>query len=289
MRSSPRGIESRWLALAAVSLLALLGCGEDAAAPETPSTVDVFFNLNVDGPGLQLNNLIYTTPAGTKYSIKVLKFVISDITLHSDDGRHVEIKDVHYFDVGDGTTQTFRHSSVPHANWTSVSLTFGLDETKNVRDRYQSMTKFHAAMQWPTGLGPNLGYHYLQLEGNFETTPGGATAGYTTHTGARQLDGTNPDFPGVVDATPHHHFFTVDLPFTPTHIHEGGHGEMQLFFNLNGWYLDHDLSDGIDSSYDFTTLGNQMIMGNLDAQQRLMSNGPFCFSATLVASGGHDH
>ncbi len=277
------------LAALAVFALGVIACSEDTTTPDTPSTVDVYFNLNVDGPGLQLNNLIYTTPAGTKYSIKVLKFVISDIVLHADDGKTARIADIHYFDVGDGSTQTFRDSSVPHANWTSVSFTFGLDETKNVRDKYQSNAKFHAAMQWPTGLGASLGYHYMQLEGNYETTPGGATAGYTTHTGPRQLDGTNPDFPGVVDATPYHYFFKVDLPFTPTHIHEGGHGDLELFFNLNDWYLDSTPADGNDTAYDFTTLGNQMIMGNLDAQARLQTNGRFCFSAKLTATGGHDH
>jgi MbnP len=280
---------SSCLAVLAASVLGVVACGEDTTAPATPSTIDVYFNLNVDGPGLRLNDLSYATPAGTKYSIKVLKFVISDVVLHADDGKTAKLADVHYFDVGDGSTQTFRDSSVPHANWVSVSFTFGLDESKNVRDKYQTMTKFHAAMQWPTGLGANLGYHYMQLEGNYETSPGGATAGYTTHTGARQLDGTNPDFPGVVDATPYHYFFTVDLPFTPTHIHEAGHGELELFFNLNDWYLDSTPADGNDTSYDFTTLGNQMIMGNLDAQARLQANGRFCFSAVLRATGGHDH
>lgn len=279
-----------WYAILATSLLVAIGCGsEDSTGSAEPGTVDVFFNLNVDGTGLILNNLGYTTPAGTKYSIKVLKFVISDVTLHADDGEKAKIADVHFFDVGDGTTQTFRYTALPHANYTSVSFTFGLDATKNIRDKYISMTKFHSAMQWPASLGPDLGYHYMQLEGNYETTPGGATAGYTTHTGPRHLDGTNPDFGNAVDATPYHYSFTVSLPFTATHIHEGGHGELELFFNLNDWYLDSTPADGNDTSYDFTTLSNQMIMGNLDAQSRLQANGQFCFSATLTATGGHDH
>jgi hypothetical protein len=280
-------------------MLALLlaagpGCGDDdPVAADEPIEVDAYFSLNVDGPGLQLNNLIYTNAAGTKYSIKVLRFILSDIRLHTDDGKSILLADVHFYDVADGTTQIIHATGLPHANFTGVSFTFGLDETRNVRNRYQSNAKLHAVMQWPTGLGADLGYHYMQLEGNYETSPGGPTAGYTTHTGPRHLDGTNPMYPGVVDATPHHFHFAVEAPFTPTHVHEGGHGELQIFINLNGWYADHLAGDGFDSGYDFAQLdgepGGQMMMGNLDAQAKLRANGPFCFSATLAAHDGHDH
>jgi hypothetical protein len=171
--------------------------------------------------------------------------------------------------------------------WNRVSFTFGLDETRNLRNRYLSMTQFHGEMAWPTDLGANLGYHYMQLEGQYEVTPGGATAGYTTHTGPRQLDGTNPSFPGVVDATPHHYHFAVELPVTPTEVHGGGTGDVTLHFELNGWYMDHTPADGIDTQYDFTDYP-AMIMGNLEAQATLQANGPFCFSASMEAHGGHD-
>jgi len=274
------------LALALVAVM-LVSCGDDPEAPDTPGTINVYFNLNVGGPGLQLNNMIYTTPAGTLYSVKVLRFAISNLVLHTDDGRDLPLKDLHFYDVSDGATQSFS-ASVPHANFVGVSVTFGLDPAHNTRNRYQSNAKFHSLMQWPTSLGAELGYHYMQLEGNYELTPGGATTGYATHTGPRQLDGTNPDFPGVVDATAHHFDFTMDLPFTPVHVHEGGGGELQLYFDLAGWYIDHLPLDGDDTAYDFKDYPGQSIMGDLEAQNKLKSNGSFCFSATMTASGGHD-
>lgn len=268
--------------------LALAGCGgDDPAAVEQPISVDVYFDFTVGGQPLLLNQMIYDNPAGRKYSVKVLRFVLSDITIHSDQGNHVKLKDVHYFTMSDPSTQTIHFAGgVPHADWNRVTFTFGLDEARNVRDNYVSMTKFHTEMAWPTSLGASLGYHYMQLEGNYEVTPGGATAGYTTHTGPRQLDGTNPDFPGVVDPVAHHFYVDVDLPVTPTHIHEGGAGEVTIHVELNGWYTDHAPADGIDTQYDFTDYP-AMIMGNLEAQGKLQSNGPFCFSASMEAVGGH--
>jgi hypothetical protein len=270
------------LASATLVLLAALlaGCSDDnPVEAEQPIAVDVFFDFQVAGQPLILNQMVYANPAGRMYSVKTLRFVLSDIEIHSEQGNHVKLKDMHYFNAADISTQTIHFDGgVPHADWNRVTFTFGLDETRNVRDRYLSMTKFHTEMAWPVPLGADLGYHYMQLEGNYEVSPGGATAGYTTQSGPRQLDG--------VDATPYHFYFNVDLPVTPTHIHEGGTGEVELHVELNGWYTDHTPSDGTDTEYDFTDYP-AMIMGNLEAQAKLQSNGPFCFSASMESHGGH--
>jgi hypothetical protein len=273
-----------------LALALLSGCGDEPATPgEKTIDIDVYFNINVDGPGLQLAGMNYQNAAGTTYSILALRFILSDLTLHTGEGRSVPLKSVHFYDVADGSTQFFRLTGLPHDNYTSLSFTFGLDESKNVRNRYSSDGKLHAAMQWPAELGAGLGYYYLQLEGRYETSPGGPTAEYRTHTGARQLDGSHPGYPGVVDATPHHFHFRVDAPFTPVHIHEGENGLLQIYFNLNGWYTDHTPSDGFDSAYDFKTLPDQTITADLDAQAKLQANGPFCFFATLEPGVGHGH
>lgn len=272
------------LAIALGLLLPAWGCGDDEGpiVYDEPIETSVFFDLNVDGQPLILNSPSYTNSSGTPYSIKTLRFVITNVVLHSP-GRSVKIADLHYYDLADPATQSFEYSGLPHEEWTSVSFTFGLDETDNVRDKYLNRPTFHLDMQWPSTLGADLGYHYMQLEGDY----GSPAQAYTTHMGPRQLDGTNPDFPGVVDATPHHFHFSVDLPFTPTHIHNEGRGELEISFDLNDWYADSDAGDGVDTEYDFSDYPTQMIMGNLDAQEKLHTNGRFCFSATLEGIGGH--
>jgi len=257
------------------------GCGsDDAAAPEQPITIHVMFDLNVSGQALgpdQMNQLMFTNPAGRLYSVTKLRFVVTDVQLHSTGGDHLKLTDLHYFDMDDTTSHEIHYmADGPHAEWNRITFTFGLDEAHNVRDRYIAMTKFHTEMAWPAAMGPDLGYHYMQLEGNYEQSPGGATAGYTTHTGAAQM-GMDPAV---------HHYFQADLPLTPTHVHEGGTGEVTLHFDLNGWYTDHTPADGNDTQYDFTDYP-AMIMGNMEAQAKLQTNGPFCFSASMEAVGGH--
>jgi len=270
---------------AALGLLATMGCGDDdPVVSDEPIDVTTYFNLNVDGQPLILANLGYANAAGTAYSIKTLRFVITDVVLHNGAGGSFKLADLHYYDLSDPSTQSFKVNGLPHEEWNSITFTFGLDETDNVRDKYLSRTKFHLDMAWPSDLGTNLGYHYMQLEGDYETGPG-TTAAYATHMGPRQLDGTNDNFPGVVDATPHHFHFGVDLPFTPEHIHNGGHGELTINFNLNDWYKDSDVGDGQDTQYNFPDYS--IVMGNLDAQGKLHTNGRFCFSADFAAYGGH--
>ncbi len=276
------------LAVSSALLLVGIGCGgdDDPVTYDTPIKVTTSFGLNIDGQGLILGDAPnYANSSGTMYSIKTLRFVITDVVLHSANAS-VKLADLHYYNIADPTTQSFQYTGLPHEEWTSVSFTFGLDETDNVRDKYSSRTQFQLDMQWPENLGANLGYHYMQLEGNYATGPS-TSAAYTTHMGPRQLDGTNPDFPGVTDATPYHFYFKVTLPFTPVHIHNEGRGELTINFNLNDWYKDSDPTDGVDSEYDFSDYPNQIIMGNLDAQGKLHSNGRFCFSADMVAIGGH--
>jgi hypothetical protein len=278
---------SRLLAL--VVLLGLVGslaCGDDTVTNTVPTDVTTYFNLNVDGSPLILNNLGYTKSAGTAYSIKTLRFVLTDIVLHDVDGGAVKIADLYYYDLADPSTQSFKYTGLPHKEWNSVSFTFGLDATDNVRDKYIAKTQFHSAMQFPTTLGPDLGYHYMQLEGNY-ATGATTTSPYTTHMGPRHLDGTNPDFNNEVDPVAYHFDFAVSLPVTPLHIHNGGHGELTISFNLNDWYKDSDAGDGQDTEYDFSDYPTQAIMGNLDAQGKLQANGRFCFTAKLEAHGGH--
>jgi MbnP len=261
-----------------VSAIAVIGCSNDPTTPPggaTTGSADVSFGFTVNGLPLTLNMMNYTTPAGTLYSVKTLRFIISNLRLHTDDGKSVLIKSVHYYDLGDATTQTIHVNDLLHANYTSVSFTFGLDTAHNKANEYPSIPVIMNLPPGPSGLG----YHYMQLEGNYETDAvTHATAGYTTHTG-----------PVDASPTPYDFSFPVSASFTPAHIHEGGVGKLDITFDLNGWYTDHTPADGVDTQYDFKTLSNQMIMGNLDAQGKLKTNGPGCFSATLTATGGHDH
>jgi hypothetical protein len=151
-----------------------------------------------------------------------------------------------------------------------------------VKDKYLNHpNEFHNEMFWPPAMGGDkgIGYHYMKLEGNFEDTPGGSTSGYTTHIGARWLVDGNP-MTGVEDPLPFHHFFRVYLPF-PARAVDGNTLAVTIEVDINRWYTDPAPGDAFDSEYDWHDLMAQMIMANLAAQEKLMINGPACFSADV--------
>lgn len=274
------------VALALVSVVVLSSCSEDTRTVVEPEpTGAVTFNLveTVGSAPVDIDelNLQFTNPFGTEFSIKTLVYVISDVTLHRTDGQVYGMDGIHFRDASDPSTASFELAGVPGGTYDMVSFTFGLDETKNIRGLYSADQNFENIMAWPTNLGPELGYHYMKIEGNFRDTPT-TTKGYLTHFGARQCDGNCGPAGNITDPVPYHHYFRVHLPIANTAIH-GNTATVQVSMNINDWYLDTNPSDGFDSDMSWVDLGDmQMIMANLEAQNKLMVNGPACFGAELV-------
>lgn len=259
------------------------GCNKDTVyRPEPTGTVTISFANAVSGSPLQLNQMIYTTPGGTAYSVSKLQYVVSDVTLRSSDGETYGMDGIHFRDETKPDTRSMTLSGVPKGTYDELSFTFGLDEVKNVKNKYlNEPDNFQSAMEWPAAMGGDmgLGYHYMKIEGNFEQTPGGSTTGYTTHMGARYLAAGNP-MTGEEDPYPYHHYFRVDLPLSSIETN-GNDVNLVVTMNVNGWYQDPTPDDAFDSSYDFRDLSSQMIMANNTAQEKLKANGPACFTVTV--------
>jgi len=268
----------------------LLACDEDDPATVTPSDVTIAFLNWVGDPGaggvpatLGELDLRYTSPFGAKYSLKTLRYIVSDVTLHRTTGETYGMGGIHYRDQEVPATTGFTLYDVPEGTYNMVSFTFGLDETKNIRGAYDHLgVDFVNAMAWPTGLGADLGYHYMKIEGNFLEAGDTTTGSFTTHTGARQCDGPCGPLGTVVDPVAFHHFFRVRIPLTATVIN-GGDYRVTINMDINSWYEDQDAGDGYDSGHNWRNLAMQLIMANLPEQNKLMTNGPHCFSASIAS------
>jgi len=262
------------VAVMVASVVWLVACSDDAVMPETFGTVAFHLDHHVDGRTLQLhltNEVLEdTTASGTLYNVTRLNYLISDVVLHSTSGEIYGMDGVHYRDHADDATRSFTIEDVPDATYDMVSFTFGLDEFKNIALAYDE-EPWHFNMEWPGAMGRDqgLGYHYMKLEGNFDAAPD--TNGYGTHTGARQM---------ATDPVPFHHYFRVLLPIAATRI-DGDNWAVTISMNINNWYVDPTPGDGYDSSYE---LSPQPIMANLAVQDKLRTNGPSCFSASIAAS-----
>ena len=180
----------------------------------TQTDLTINFTHKVDGSDLITNSMIYTNSAGENYDVKTLKYLISDINLHSDDGNTLLLDEVHFIDISDASTFSFTVEDVPNNNYTSISYTMGLDTIKNINNLYINES-YHSAMAWPETNGG--GYHYMKLEGAYNND----STFYNTHTGGTM--GGDYSFNNMSDIS-----LTVDDDL--------GDVSINVNMEINNWY-----------------------------------------------------
>jgi hypothetical protein len=155
---------------------ATAGCDDGSCDYPSITDLNIYFTQTVEGNPLISNQMIYTNQAGENYSIQTVRYLISDITLHTDNGSGTILDEVHFIDISIDSTLSLGFPEIANQNYTSISFTMGLNGTKNVTNLFVNES-FYPSFSWPEFLGG--GYHYMQLEGDFNSV----SNGYATHTG----------------------------------------------------------------------------------------------------------
>jgi hypothetical protein len=254
LRSSSLGIGALILPLLAA------GCG-DEEAQEATGTIVIQFDNVVDGLPLALNQMIYTNPAGNTYSVSLLEYVVSGVTLHGAEAvlRHgegdVSYTEPHYRNQADDATRSLTLEGVHAQSYGELHFRFGIAAGDNVDGAFPDLDQ--RGMAWPSGMGG--GYHYMRNEGNWSDTPSSSSGAYTTHTGPTM----GADYTLEV---------VLDLPDFV--LEEGATKTIRLEMNLNEWY-------GGPTIYSFVDYGP--IMDNAGAQQILQSNGADVWSVAEIS------
>ncbi len=197
------------------------------------------FTHTVDGNALETDQMIYSNAATQNYSVQTLRYLLSDITLHSANGTSTLLDEVHFITISDPSTFNLDIQDLNSANYTAISFTMGLDSLKNITDNYLNES-FFPSFSWPDFMGG--GYHYMQLEGDYTT----AFQGYATHTGG--TDGI--DFS-----------FTKNFPVSLNIAN--ANTTVTINMEINNWYSNPNI-------INLTTDG---IMDNANKQALLQANG----------------
>ena len=204
----------------------------------TIENLNIYFTQTINGEPLIINDMIYLNAGNDTYSIQTLRYLISDITLHVADGTNILLDEVHFIDISIDSTLTLKIAEMNDNDYISISFTMGLDSSKNITNLFLN-ENFFPSFSWPEFLGG--GYHYMQLEGDFNTI----LQGYATHTGA-----TNG----------------IDYSFNKTfpiekNIMSGD--SIVINMEINNWYANPHIIN----------LSSDGIMGNENAQILLQENG----------------
>jgi len=145
---------------------ATLNDGSCTYAPTPISNLDIHFSQTVNGDPLILDSMIYINQSNINYSIQTVRYLISNITLHTNDNTNILIDNVHFVDVSIDSTLKISIPQISSNNYTSISFTMGLSYEQNFTDLFLN-ENFFPSFAWPEFLGG--GYHYMQLEGDFNT------------------------------------------------------------------------------------------------------------------------
>jgi hypothetical protein len=238
------------LAFFLIVFLSFISCDKD------PGYGTFTFQLNhtVEGEPVEIEQLKYSNEAGHTYSVVNLKYYLSNIVLHEKDGDRFSYDKVHLRDIHDPSTKEILIVDIPDGTFTSLSFTFGLDETINV-DGGLDNTVENINMEWP--IPGDQGYHYMKFEGRYDSLNTGVIRSFNVHTGATMGN---------------QNYINVTIPFPET------------LLESNSWMIDlnMDLSEWLHNPNVFDFVNNERIMMKQSAQVLLKANGATVFSIKSV-------
>jgi len=233
--------------------LATLSCDSEKITELNTANVSFSFTHLVDGSPLVLDQIEYKNALNQEFSIKTVKYFISQVTLYKEDNTTIDLTDIMYVDVR--SPETLIHPSLEKiavGNYSGISFILGLSPEENVSGRFT--TPPESLMEWPLPMGG--GYHYMKLEGEFKTPD--EQSFFNFHSG--MLGGTAYEI----------HINLSDLPFNVSN--NGLH--VQINMEIQNWFNN-------PNDWDFSYFG-PAIMGNPEAQETVQENGQDVFSIEVI-------
>lgn len=256
---------------AIASLLVLAACSKDKATTPSGSNnlapLSIEFDNIVGGQNLQLNTGIYKNAKGEPFSVSLLQYFVSNISVKKADGaEYVVPQDSSYFMIRESDPATrFARVKVPEGEYTSVTFTLGVDSLRHTMDLARRKGVLDPAGGMEDGMywGWTMGYIFLKLEGTSAAAPvdGTGQRKYRYHIGGYG----SPNFNNIKT-------ITIDL-------RAGGVAKVRQGREAN-IHLMADISKAFTGAYDLSIAEWPMIMLN-DISIKMANN--------YAAMFRHDH
>jgi len=239
------------LLLIVIIAITMNSCDDDNSAA-TSGNILFDFTHNWDGDNVtadEFNVFQFTNANGQQMSISKLRYLISNIVLHRTDGSAIPIDGYLLVDLSTQATTAFV-SNIPFDTYTSISFTFGFDETDNIDGFYTDLNS--VSWNWPEMLGG--GYHFMQLEGMY--IDGLIESPYAYHMGTARVSS------GIFEAN---HLEVFINGFTNT-----SDASIEIKMNIAEWFKN-------PYTWNLDTYSTDLMM-NYDAQILMNQNGNSVFS-----------
>ncbi len=247
--------------LLAVAIVAF-GCKSDDDSNNTPTNAAIAFKFTQNWNGADVtpsnfNTSVFENAAGNFVSISRLRYLISRVVLHKEDGTSVAFEGYNLIDLADANSLNFNPSATATTgDYTGISFVYGFNEEDNVSGAYPDLNA--ADWNWPSMLGG--GYHFMQMDGTFDDT-NGAPQPYNFHNGTARVS------EGVFEQN----FITFDFDqnFTIT-----DDATIEIKMDISEWYKNPLTWDLNERSVD--------LMMDYLAQKDINRNGKTVFSIGAI-------
>ena len=222
----------------AILLLVLSACKKEDSTEDILNNNPVSglaqgeLNLNfantVDGMPLVLSQMNYTNAAGNLYSVNLLKYYISNISLVKEDNTQIKFNQYELIDAENPSSSNVSLGTIEGGIYKSIRFSIGVDSLRNHKGDQTGDLSPQNGMIWTW----NTGYIFFKHEGNYMNAS-------STNDGMVYHYGTDVAYT------------TIDVPIEDLVI-DGNTKKLNLSFDLNKLYsspntIDFNDDDAIQS------------------------------------------
>tara|TARA_B100000768_G_C11280903_1_gene378541 strand:- start:1620 stop:2387 length:768 start_codon:yes stop_codon:yes gene_type:complete len=244
--------------LAIICLVLILNsCSKDNDISQEPVGITLNFNHSWEGAeitNVDFDDLKFTNENGDLLSIKLLRYLISEIILTHESGVITVLEDYTLVDVtnNEGLSFTTTEAIIP-GEYTRVTVRFGFSDANNIDGAYPDLNT--ANFNVPGLLGG--GYHFMQFDGKYINS-NALEAPFNYHV-ISAIDPTNVNDP--VDTS-----FTLNIgPVTV-----GGSTSIDIEMDISEWFKNPNTWNLNEKDVN--------LMGDFDSQLLMNQNGASVFS-----------
>lgn len=213
------------------------------------------FSHNWDGETItnqDFGDFNFVNENGDVIAFDRLRYLVSNIWLIRQNGEIVRLQGYQLVDLfNEGSLSISLNEFLPKGEYTGISFVFGLNEEFNNSGVYSDLNS--VSWNWPDMLGG--GYHFLQMDGNYQTSEGPQP--FNFHMGTARVS------EGVFDVN--YRQIVLPAPFT---IAENN--TIRFKMNIAEWFKN-------PNTWDLNEL-NTVLMPNYEAQKMMNENAATVFS-----------
>lgn len=239
----------------------LIACSKDDDTPQNNVNLTFNFTHNWDGTTLTNQNFgefDFVNENDDVIALDRVRYLISNVRFFNQSGNIITLEGYQLIDLSNEGSLSFSLNEIlPEVDYTGISFTFGFDEGFNISGAYSDLNS--VSWNWPENLGG--GYHFLQMDGNYETLEGPQP--FNFHMGTARVS------VGNFEANYRQVFLSAAFSLAENNTIEFKMNVAEWFKNPNTW--------------DLNELNTDLMM-NYEAQKMMYENSGSVFSLGEIST-----